>query len=72
MRLPILIRQNINKENFLLVLKARATPLEDVLQFKAEFEQEYGQVHPTFYQGSYSQVRINKCELKGCVEKSPK
>lgn len=36
---------------------ARTTPLEDVLQFKAEFEAEYGTVHPTFYQGSYSQVR---------------
>ena len=37
---------------------ARTTPLEDVLQFKAEFESDYGAVHPTFYQGSYSQVRI--------------
>jgi len=35
---------------------AQTTPLEDVLQFKAEFEAEYGAVHPTFYQGSYSQV----------------
>ncbi|XP_020605015.1 FAS-associated factor 2-like [Orbicella faveolata] len=37
--------------------QAQTTPLEDVLQFKAEFEAEYGAVHPTFYQGSYSQVR---------------
>ncbi|CAH3168286.1 unnamed protein product [Porites lobata] len=36
--------------------QARTTPLEDVLQFKAEFEKEFGSVHPTFYQGSYSQA----------------
>ncbi|KAJ7357568.1 FAS-associated factor 2 [Desmophyllum pertusum] len=36
--------------------QARTTPLEDVLQFKAEFESDYGAVHPTFYQGSYSQA----------------
>ncbi|XP_020605014.1 FAS-associated factor 2-like [Orbicella faveolata] len=36
--------------------QAQTTPLEDVLQFKAEFEAEYGAVHPTFYQGSYSQA----------------
>lgn len=36
--------------------QARTTALEDVLQFKAEFEREYGRIHPTFYQGSYSQA----------------
>lgn len=39
-----------------LIFLARTTPLQDVLQFKAEFEKEFGSVHPTFYQGSYSQV----------------
>ena len=43
---------------FFFCSKARTTPLEDVLQFKAEFEKDYGAIHPTFYQGSYSQVRI--------------
>lgn len=36
--------------------EAETTPLEDVLKFKTEFEAEYGTVHPTFYQGSYSQA----------------
>ena len=40
----------------LLLLLLLLTPLEDVLQFKVEFEKEFGSVHPTFYQGSYSQV----------------
>ena len=44
------------KKTFFLYSSARTTALEDVLQFKAEFEREYGPVHPTFYQGSYSQV----------------
>ncbi|KAK2568233.1 FAS-associated factor 2-B [Acropora cervicornis] len=35
---------------------ARTTPLEDVLRFKDDFEREYGAIHPTFYQGSYSQA----------------
>ncbi|XP_074615896.1 FAS-associated factor 2-like [Acropora palmata] len=36
--------------------QARTTPLEDVLRFKDDFEREYGAIHPTFYQGSYSQA----------------
>ena len=35
---------------------ASTTPLEDVLKFKEDFEAKYGRIHPTFYQGSYSQV----------------
>ena len=41
---------------FFFFFSAETTPLEDVLKFKTEFEAEYGTVHPTFYQGSYSQV----------------
>ena len=41
---------------FVFFFSAETTPLEDVLKFKTEFEAEYGTVHPTFYQGSYSQV----------------
>ncbi|XP_046860093.1 FAS-associated factor 2-like [Xenia sp. Carnegie-2017] len=32
------------------------TPLEDIMKFKNSFESKYGRVHPTFYEGSYSQV----------------
>lgn len=32
------------------------TPLEDIMKFKSSFESKYGRVHPTFYEGSYSQV----------------
>ncbi|XP_065072138.1 FAS-associated factor 2-like [Rhopilema esculentum] len=31
-------------------------PIEDVLQFKRQFEDNYGLEHPTLYQGTYSQA----------------
>lgn len=44
---------------------ADTTPLQDVLKFKEEFESKYGRIHPTFYQGSYSQaIEDAKKELR--------
>ena len=53
---------------FFFFFSAETTPLEDVLKFKTEFEAEYGTVHPTFYQGSYSQVhrKFKKFKLFQC------
>ncbi|XP_071523686.1 FAS-associated factor 2 isoform X2 [Panulirus ornatus] len=40
-------------------------PLGDVLRFIGEYESEYGQQHPAFFQGSYSQALSHaKSELK--------
>ncbi|XP_053633739.1 FAS-associated factor 2 isoform X5 [Cherax quadricarinatus] len=40
-------------------------PLGDVLRFIGEYENEYGQQHPAFFQGSYSQALSHaKSELK--------
>ena len=39
---------------------APTDPVEDVTKFKEDFEEQYGSTHPTFYLGSYGQVRI-KC-----------
>ncbi|ROT70811.1 putative FAS-associated factor 2-like [Penaeus vannamei] len=40
-------------------------PLGDVLQFIGQYEAEYGQQHPAFFQGSYSQALSHaKSELK--------
>lgn len=40
-------------------------PLGDVLRFIGEYEMEYGQQHPAFFQGSYSQALSHaKSELK--------
>ncbi|XP_047124443.1 FAS-associated factor 2 [Hydra vulgaris] len=40
-------------------------PIDDVLNFKKEFESVYGMQHPTFYQGSYQQALNDaKKELK--------
>ncbi|XP_028408569.1 FAS-associated factor 2-like [Dendronephthya gigantea] len=47
------------------IFGADTTPLEDVLKFKEEFETKYGRIHPTFYQGSYSQaIEDAKRELR--------
>lgn len=32
-------------------------PVGDVVSFIHSFEEKYGQAHPVFYQGTYSQVR---------------
>ncbi len=42
--------------NIFRIFLADTTPLEDILKFKEDFETKYGRIHPTFYQGNYSQV----------------
>ena len=43
-------------------------PIEDVLNFKRNFEERFGLEHPTFYQGTYSQV--NTMKLRHCSHDS--
>jgi FAS-associated factor 2 len=50
------------------IFSAGPTPLEDVLKFKEDFERKYGGVHPTLYQGSYSQaIEEAKTEMKSLL-----
>lgn len=47
------------------LIGANRTALEDVLSFKEDFERRYGRIHPTFYEGSYSQaIEDAKKELR--------
>ena len=39
-----------------LSLAGRSDPVEDIIEFKRKFEEQYGTWHPTMYQGTYSQV----------------
>ena len=34
-------------------------PVGDVVSFITSFNEKYGNVHPTFYQGTYSQVSLS-------------
>lgn len=36
-------------------------PVGDVVSFIHSFEEKYGQAHPVFYQGTYSQVSSGSC-----------
>eukprot|EP00794_Sanderia_malayensis_P016927 gene16927-18634_t len=46
-------------------MASAGNPIEDVVNFKTNFELEFGTAHPTFYQGTYSQVLADaKKELK--------
>lgn len=38
------------------VLQVSSDPVEDVMTFIRSYEERYGNVHPVFYQGSYSQA----------------
>lgn len=40
-------------------------PVGDVTNFISSFESKFGQYHPVFYQGTYSQVR--SCRIYLCV-----
>jgi len=45
--------------------RAITNPVQDVVEFIAEYEAAFGQDHPTFYQGTYGQVLADaKKELK--------
>ena len=41
---------------FLLQISDVTDPVGDVMRFIRNFNDKYGVAHPTFYQGSYSQV----------------
>lgn len=50
---------------FILYCLADTTPIEDILNFKEDFENKYGRTHPTFYEGSYGQaIEDAKKELR--------
>jgi len=43
--------------NFFLYCLVSSDPVDDVNKFKEKYEEKYGSQHPTFYLGSYGQVR---------------
>lgn len=62
--IPLLV-QTLNIHTLAPFHPTVTDPLDDVLRFIREYETEYGQQHPAFFQGSYSQALSHaKSELK--------
>lgn len=38
------------------IFQVSSDPVEDVVNFIRSYEERYGNIHPVFYQGSYSQA----------------